>query len=295
MLHSAASQPRCPCRLRKCSSQIGSTNGYSQDQRSAWSEYSVAFSRTKHRVAMGVGSNGKGSSIQILSESVSQSRGGGSAPACSLWFTRSSEVWLVNSHGYFKYKPSLPRRAIWARAGVTSEFVVLLVLCCGQDHIVLKKRCWGHCRRVFSGFQHDAEYEFDATVCFWKDDTAACFAALCRGDRALAVTVPCESVCQPLWCCARRVPRPLFVGVYQREVFVLYQLLCCCARRVPRLLCVSGVDQHEVFVQLQLFVVEHDELDSRIGSDCRSAGPCLLQSLSRRPCRSTVVPTSLSE
>ena len=33
------------------------------------------------------------------------------------------EVWLVNGHGYFIYKPSLPRRAIWARAGVTSYFV----------------------------------------------------------------------------------------------------------------------------------------------------------------------------
>ena len=79
-----------PCRLQKYSSQNGSTNGCPLDQRSAWNESSVASRHIILGVAMGVGNNGKGRSFQTLSESVSESRGRGSAEACSLWFTRSS-------------------------------------------------------------------------------------------------------------------------------------------------------------------------------------------------------------
>ena len=56
----------------------------------SWNESSAVSSHIILGVAMGVGSNGKGRSSQTLSESVSESRGGGSALACSLWFIRSS-------------------------------------------------------------------------------------------------------------------------------------------------------------------------------------------------------------
>ena len=68
----------------------GSTNGCPLEQRNAWNESSSESSHIILGVPMGVRSNGKGRSSQTLSESVSESRGGGSALACSLWFIRSS-------------------------------------------------------------------------------------------------------------------------------------------------------------------------------------------------------------